>query len=148
MSGGRIRYGYGYPLKSAVDFVVVNDYVGDYTAYLLRADADSAESIPFVQCLFTRYAKILKPTINISKVFTDGLYVSYAYRSSKDSGAADTLQATLCAQSKFANIMPFATKGYQLTRNTQLRAAILGGNGYDPAALDCTYPKVDKLLNS
>jgi len=143
---GRLRYGYGYPLKAAGVFNGVVNLVSNYVQYIQRANADGADVIPYGQCLYSRYVRILAPNTNSSRIFTDGLYVGYALRSNADGGARDTLEATICAQNKFASIMPFATAGYQLTRNTQLRAAILGGNGYDPAALDCTYPKVDKLL--
>jgi hypothetical protein len=44
--------------------------------------------------------------------------------------------------------MPLATEGYIYTWNTQFRSAADGGNGFDPASLDCAYPKVDQILNT
>ena len=51
----RIRYGYGYPLKSGLTGALFVDYM----AYIQRAEADGAVVIPFVPCLFARYSLIL-----------------------------------------------------------------------------------------
>ena len=83
-----------------------------------------------------------------SLAFWDAYYAEYADRATADGGIRDSSTATRCAKFTFIEIMPLATEGYIYTWNTQFRSAADGGNGFDPASLDCAYPKVDQILNT
>jgi len=99
MGGGRIRYGYGYPLKSG-GFAISTELIDDYVAYIQRADADGATVFPFVPCLFYRYAEIIRPSIDTPTAIYDG----YNVRATLDGAAALVPTTYACKKHKFINI--------------------------------------------
>jgi hypothetical protein len=92
MSGGRIRYGYGYPLKSGDGVSNITAFFEAYVAYIERAEDDGAEVIPFVPCLFERYSTTLQPSRNASFI----LYDAYNVRAELDGAEPIVLSTYSC----------------------------------------------------
>jgi hypothetical protein len=102
MSGGRIRYGYGYPLKAGIDgFSTLTQLIDSYVAYIQRANADGAIVFPFIPCLFHRYARIRVPSIDNATA----IYDAYNVRATLDGAVPLRLPNYVCKKQKFTSIL-------------------------------------------
>jgi len=99
---GRLRYGYGYPLKSGADgFSTAALLVDSYVEYIERANTDGADAFAFIPCLFARYARIRIPSIDASSV----IYDAYNVRATLDGAVAMRLPTYICKKQKVTSIL-------------------------------------------
>ena len=89
---GRIRYGFGYPLKSGEGVSDITTFFEAYVAYIERANTDGADSFAFIPCLFTRYSKVLQPSRDPAFI----IYDAYNVRADLDSAEAVVLSTYSC----------------------------------------------------
>jgi hypothetical protein len=89
---GRLRYGYGYPLKSGEGVSNITALFEAYVAYIERAEDDGAEVIPFVPCLFARYSLTLQPSREPAFI----IYDNYNVRAELDGAEPFVLSTYSC----------------------------------------------------
>jgi hypothetical protein len=98
---GRLRYGYGYPLKSGDGVSNITALFEAYVAYIERAEDDGAEVIPFVPCLFERYSKTLQPSRDPAFI----LYDAYNVRAELDGAEPFVLSTYNCKRYEIFKIL-------------------------------------------
>jgi hypothetical protein len=82
-----------------------------------------------------------------SVIFWTAIYDAYSARATADGADAFDVTSYRCGKDRFIETLPLATEGYILAWNTQFRSLADGGNGFDPATLDCTAEQIDNILN-
>jgi hypothetical protein len=89
---GRLRYGYGYPLKSGEGVSDITTFFEAYVAYIERANTDGADAFAFIPCLFTRYSKVLQPSREPAFI----IYDNYNVRAELDGAEPFVLSTYSC----------------------------------------------------